>query len=383
VETEEVLEEGQLPPPAAPLAAFAPGGGGGLREWRASDEHHFKTDLKAATAEEERPLTEAVDQVRFGEVGWKDRYYEHKLHIAIGDNARRRQVGLEYVRGLCWVLKYYYQGVPSWTWFYPYHYAPCASDLIDLPATDDTRTFELGAPFPPLEQLLAVLPPLSAKALPRPIRAVFDSQDEAVAKFFPRKVEYDLNGAREVYKAVVLLPFIDAPTLRAACVAPLEACSSEERARNRFGPNYIYLPTADRLAREVWQLADEHRHLDGYKMAQVVRPVQADSGLAALLTPYPSVPARGTRSSPCPALMAVTNNRVASAMLRLPPQRPHVSQLLPNTQLPPPCLGPYDYPVPNAEEESMSRSLYSSGGMDGYQQQVQMSAGGFSRPGRY
>ena len=43
-------------------------------------------------AQAERPLTEAIDQVRFGEVGWKDRYYEHKLHIGIGDNARRRQV---------------------------------------------------------------------------------------------------------------------------------------------------------------------------------------------------------------------------------------------------------------------------------------------------
>jgi 5'-3' exonuclease len=66
--------------------------------------------------------------------------------------------------GIQWVLHYYYRGVTSWSWYFPHHYAPMMSDLVDLESVQ--LDFSMGRPFRPFEQLLAVLPPASMKHLP-------------------------------------------------------------------------------------------------------------------------------------------------------------------------------------------------------------------------
>ncbi len=49
------------------------------------------------------------DEVRLWEDGFKERYYESKFAVPPTDEDFRSKVALEYVRGLCWVLQYYYQ----------------------------------------------------------------------------------------------------------------------------------------------------------------------------------------------------------------------------------------------------------------------------------
>ncbi len=59
---------------------------------------------------------------------YKNRYYTDKCKADdVQENGGREHLFRSYVMGLCWVMKYYYEGCPSWKWFYPFHYAPFAS----------------------------------------------------------------------------------------------------------------------------------------------------------------------------------------------------------------------------------------------------------------
>ena len=311
---------------------------------------------KNADAALKEELEEGGDLVRLGEPGWKDRYYQHKLGVGMGDDEKRREVAAEYVKGLCWVLRYYYgtnegkalpnAGVPSWTWYYPFHYAPPASDLIGLVRLEKAcRGMTLGEPFSPLMQLMAVLPPQSAHALPGPLRELMTTATSPIADFYPTTFKQDLNGAHAAWKAVPLLPFIEQDRLRREVETAKSALRDEARARNRFGPIYMYVAPEDSLARELWALAEANKHLDGYEITRIMREPEADRSLALLLSPYHSVPKGGTRGAPCSALAPVSHNGVASAVVKLPQTRAHAPCLPPGAVSPRSVLADRDWPV--------------------------------------
>lgn len=53
---------------------------------------------------------------------WRREYYRDKLGFR--DPSEVRDLVKGYIQGLQWVMYYYYRGVPSWGWFYTWHYAP-------------------------------------------------------------------------------------------------------------------------------------------------------------------------------------------------------------------------------------------------------------------
>lgn len=174
----------------------------------------------------------------------KNRYYTDKCKADdVSHNGGREHLYRSYVVGLCWVMKYYYDGCPSWKWFFPFHYAPFASDLKNIERFKKDCKFEAaGEPFKPVEQLMAVLPEDSSHAIPKASRWLMADQESPIIDFYPKEVPCDPNGKAMPWLWVVLLPFIDEDRLLSALHPTMKDWKDSELLCNARGVDdgYVY-----------------------------------------------------------------------------------------------------------------------------------------------
>ncbi|KAG4305916.1 hypothetical protein PORY_000826, partial [Pneumocystis oryctolagi] len=188
------------------------------------------------------------------------RYYEQKFHISEFDVESRKKIVKYYIEGTCWVLLYYYQvkilliktkklinakGCPSWKWYYPYHYAPFASDFEDIESLN--IHFELGEPFRPYEQLMGVLPSASKDSLPGPLQSLMTEEHSEIIDFYPKEFPIDMNGKKFAWQGVALLPFIDEKRLLEAIEKVYPQLSDEEKSRNTTGDDTLFISEGNTL----------------------------------------------------------------------------------------------------------------------------------------
>ncbi|KAJ2897640.1 exonuclease II Exo2 [Coemansia aciculifera] len=191
---------------------------------------------------------------------WKAAYYGAKLEIvysapdvsdescdstASGQRFRAPAPTVEpmcrsYIGTLQWVLQYYYRGCQSWSWYYPYHYAPCISDICANLKAYSVTDFGGDEPYTPYEQLMCVLPPYSRKLLPPALRALMVDVDSPIRDMYPTSFSVDMNGKKMAWEAVVLIDFVDSDRIRAAMAPRLLQLSDDEQRRNSRGTNMAY-----------------------------------------------------------------------------------------------------------------------------------------------
>ena len=165
-------------------------------------------------------------------VNHRQRYYLEKLGLHPKDAAGRTSLVQSYLEGLSWCLGYYHKKCPSWNWFYPDFYAPLASDLTGLEAY--TVDLELGTPFPPLAQLLSVLPPQSSELVPAPYRELMLSPTSPVFDAFPADFELDANGKRNEWE--VRPTGVVHPLLTVVSPPSSQRCAPSLRPGDRAAP---------------------------------------------------------------------------------------------------------------------------------------------------
>lgn len=187
---------------------------------------------KAATSkvlQDEDPEDDDLFETEFRQ--YKRSYYMTKMGVEVVSDEFLADQAECYVLAIQWILHYYYHGVQSWSWYYPYHYAPYLSDIRNI--SHLKLHFELGKPFMPFEQLLAVLPALSKDLLPASYQTLMTSEESPIIEYYPADFKTDLNGKQQEWEAVVLIPFIDEKLLLQAMEPGNKCLTEEERNRNR------------------------------------------------------------------------------------------------------------------------------------------------------
>jgi len=310
-----------------------------------------------------------ADSVRYGEPGWKERYYKSKFGAKTTEEivTVASEAAEKYFEGLVWVFRYYMQGCASWKWFYPFHYSPFPSDLSAYVDPNNRHEMEVGKPFSPFEQLMGVLPAASKKALPACYHHLMEDPSSSIIDIYPRDFPVDTEGRRFAWQGVVILPWINEQRLVEA-VKPMERfLTPEEKKRNALGPDFLFLHSSHPMFREasanLYPVAEEERPAKRPRVASSEHPFETGTrwtippeampgyqvqghlrgtalgfaiGATATVRDYPELDGYAGVVQPIP------NNQVITAIYTLPPARKHLSSMLAGAVPPPPALNDVD-----------------------------------------
>ena len=257
----------------------------------------------------------------------------------------------QYLLGLAWVYHYYYAGCPSWNWYYPFHYAPFAQDLVDVCSRPTfVVSFDLSRPFRPMEQLLAVLPSQSAHALPQCFRWIMTEQRSPIIDIYNGDVPIDTDGKGLPWLWIYLLPFIDEKRISEAFGLCESLMAERDRRKNEFGQELIFMHAQNLMLGQV----------DVAPLLQ--RGVGEDVGIGVSFDALVGNGVSGSLTTPRRnQIDAVRSASVVVLGFTLPPPTAHLSSILPGTRLAAPMLSATDLTPVSSYRFMYGRGPYGNG----------------------
>ncbi|KAI9252786.1 XRN 5'-3' exonuclease N-terminus-domain-containing protein [Helicostylum pulchrum] len=272
-----------------------------------------RADDEKKAKDEAARQREPEDEVRLWEAGWKERYYKTKFDITLQERDAIRDIVKSYCEGLVWVFKYYYQGCVSWSWYYPYHYAPMASDFINIDTFD--IKFDKNAPLKPFEQLMGVLPAASKMHLPKAFHNLMTDGESPIIDFYPTEFDVDMDGKKWEWQGVVKLPFINTERLITAMNTVYDQLNEEEQHRNSEGPSILYVSEDHKVYNSIGNVYTKRSANE-----RMILDARLSDGLTGEIDKDPECIPRSTLRTPLPDfdLPDIANDKSISVSYYLP-----------------------------------------------------------------
>jgi len=171
---------------------------------------------------------------------YRKMYYINKVN---NEGVSVNELCKEYIRGMIFVLKYYLDTIPSWTWCFKNHFAPFAGDLARVIEKDEEVLFQRfvrGSSMNTISQLMCILPPKSKKLLPECLQKYYDKNDSSLGKWMQDKIEIDCDFKMQEYEGIVKLPFIEYKDFEDVLKKEEKNLTTMENSRNARGKIFVY-----------------------------------------------------------------------------------------------------------------------------------------------
>ena len=175
---------------------------------------------------------QGIDLNKYRELYYRKAGVNHKDQHAVWAYCK------QYIQGLEWVQYYYHSEAKNWQWYFPFHYSPLATDLVDYltNASKNSRLTRVSnkylEPILPFQQLLCVVPPRSKSLLPRYLQTLYNKG--SLLKYYPTRYKIDLEGKTREWEGIAILPFIDLDRV-------INAYSRAEKRANEKGVKTQFL----------------------------------------------------------------------------------------------------------------------------------------------
>lgn len=147
-----------------------------------------------------------------------------------------------YIEGLIFVLRYYFDEIPSYTWYYQYHYAPFAGDIADVmdKYNEDKEVFAKTSPIFPIQQLFCILPPKSKELLPKAIQKYMSEEDNEIGEMMKTDLVLDSDFKKNDWEYILLTPNIDQGKFMEIFNRHAKEFTDYETKRNVRGKVFVY-----------------------------------------------------------------------------------------------------------------------------------------------